>query len=204
MKMNTNNHHNAVFSSTLPVLIVLLVIILAFTGKLNAGKSPADVEIESVRELQGMDEGCQHTPGDSVTGHYDKYYRTLISDPRDGSEKLVELRYSVDGELTEVLVDEKVLTRAERRENEKIITRAMAEEKSVEKEIDRLMKDFGRTMDETLGVVSDVFASFFEEKPDMSGGEADSPGEESRSESRKRDRKARITTLEELESDPRK
>ena len=199
--MNANNHHNAVFSSPLLILIVLLVIILAFAGKLNAGQNSTDAKNDSVQELQVTTEGIEDFIQDTEPGQYDRYYRTLISDPFDGREKLVELRYTKDGRLTEVLIDDKKLTRAESRENEKIISKAMAEEKKVEKEIDGMIEGFGRTMEETMGVISDVFVSVFEDLSDRNDGEADSRGEESPPELRKRDRKERLTTLEELESD---
>lgn len=56
MNKNSNNQRNAVFSSTLPVLIVLLVIILAFAGKINAGENPGDAQSDSLHELQASSE----------------------------------------------------------------------------------------------------------------------------------------------------
>lgn len=198
--MTANNSNNAVFNSPLPVLIILLVIILAFAGELNAGKNTAGTETESVRALQAMDDNGDATSCDSLTDSYYRYYRTLISDPRDGSEKLVELRYTKNGRLTEVLIDDRSLTRAERSKHEKIIRKAMAEERNTGKEIDELIDGLGHAVDETMDVVSDVFDSFFEEKTDISVGEAESPSQENLRTSLKRDRTERLTTLEMLES----
>lgn len=200
MKTNANNNQNAVFSSPLPILIILLVIILAFAGKLNAGQNSNDANMESVRELKATSEGTEDFNQDTEEGQYDRYYRTLISDPDDGREKLVELRYSNEGRLTEVLIDDETLTRAERRKNEKIIHKAIAEEKKVGKEIDCMIEEIGHAMEETMGVISDVFVSVFEDFSDVNDGEADSPAGDNLHESRKSDRKERLTTLEELES----
>ncbi len=200
MKMNTNNRHNAVFPSPLPVLIILIVIILAFAGKLNAGEKSGKAQSESVAELQSSAEVTEGPYQETDGGQYERYYRTLINDPVDGQEKLVELRYTKDGRLTEVLIDDRTLTRAERRKHEKIIRKAMAEERNAGKEIDELIDGLGRAVDETMGVVSDVFDSIFEDKPDISAGEAESPRQENLRTSRKRDRAERLTTLENLES----
>jgi hypothetical protein len=200
MKMNSNNHHNAVFSSPLPILLILLVIILAFAGNLNAGQNSTDANNESVTALQASAERTEGPRQDTEAGQYERYYRTLINDPTDEREKLVELRYSKDGRLTEILIDDKTLSRAERKENEKIISKAMAEEKKVEKEIDVMMEGFGRAMEETMEVISDVFGSVFEDLSDGNDREAETPTGDNLPVAHKRDRKARLTTLEELES----
>ena len=200
MKTNSDNNHNAVFSSPLPILLVLLVIILAFAGKLSAGQNSTDSKNESVPALLASDEGTEGSHQDTEAGQYERYYRTLISDPVDGREKLVELRYTKDGRLTEVLIDDRTLTRAERRKNEKIISKAMAEERQVGKEIDGMVEGIGIAVEETMGVISDVFGSVIEDLCDGNTEEADARGEENSPEPRRRDRKARITTLEELES----
>jgi hypothetical protein len=200
MKTNSDNNHNAVFSSPLPILLVLLVIILAFAGKLSAGQNSTDSKNESVPELLASDEGTEGSHQDTEAGQYERYYRTLISDPVDGREKLVELRYTKDGRLTEVLIDDRTLTRAERRKNEKIISKAMAEERQVGKEIDGMVEGIGIAVEETMGVISDVFGSVIEDLCDGNTEEADARGEESSPEPRRRDRKARLSTLEELES----
>ncbi|MHC1733896.1 MAG: hypothetical protein AB9888_17935 [Bacteroidales bacterium] len=129
MKTDANNNHNAVFSSPLPILIILLVIILAFAGKLNAGQFSTDAKNESASELK-----------------------------------------------------------------------AMAEEKKPGKEIEGMVEGIGIAVEETMEVISDVFGSVFEDLSDGNDGNADSRGEASPPESRKRNRKARLTTLEELES----
>lgn len=200
MKTNSDNNHNAVFSSPLPILLVLLVIILAFAGKLSAGQNSTGSKNESVPELLASDEGTEGSHQDTEAGQYERYYRTLISDPVDGREKLVELRYTKDGRLTEVLIDDRTLTRAERRKNEKIISKAMAEERQVGKEIDGMVEGIGIAVEETMGVISDVFGSVIEDLCDGNTEEADARGEESSPEPRRRDRKARLSTLEELES----
>lgn len=200
MKMNDNNHHNSVFSSPLPILLVLLVIILAFAGKLNAGQKSTDADIESVTELKVPAEGTEGLHQDTQDVQYDRYYRTLITDPADGREKLVELRYTKDGRLTEVLIDDETLSRAERRKNEKIISKAMAEERNVGKEIDELVEGLGRAMEETMGVISDLFDSGDNDNTDPDVSDADSSMNDSRPVTRKKDRKDRLTTLEELES----
>lgn len=200
MKMNDNNHHNSVFSSPLPILLVLLVIILAFAGKLNAGQKSTDADIESVTELKVPAEGTEGLHQDTEGVQYDRYYRTLITDPADGREKLVELRYTKDGRLTEVLIDDETLSRAERRKNEKIISKAMAEERNVGKEIDELVEGLGRAMEETMGVISDLFDSGDNDNTDPDVSDADSSRNDSRPVTRKKDRKDRLTTLEELES----
>ena len=169
MKMKSNNHHNAVFSSPLPLLIILLVIILAFAGKVNAGQ-------------------------------YERYYRTLITDPVTGREKLVELRYTKDERLIEVLIDNETLTRAERRKNEKIIRKAMVEEKNVGKEIDELIDGIGYAMEEIMGVISDLFSSDVEGNFDPEISKADSSMVSTLAVARWKDREERIRTLEELES----
>ena len=56
MKMNSDNHHNSVFSSPLPILLVLLVIALVFAGTINAGENSTDANDESVTELQAQAE----------------------------------------------------------------------------------------------------------------------------------------------------
>jgi hypothetical protein len=200
MKTNANNSHNAVFSSPFPILIILLVIILVFAGKLNAGQNSTDAKNESVPELRVTADGTADFNQDTVEGRYDRYYRTLISDPDDGSEKLVELRYSKEGRLTEVLIDNETLTRDERRKNEKIIRKAIAEEKKVAKDIEGMVEGIGSTVEETMGVISDVFVSVFEDLSDVNDAEADSPTDNDMHKTRKRDRKERLTTLEELES----
>jgi flagellar basal body-associated protein FliL len=200
MKTNANNSHNAVFSSPLPILIILLVIILAIAGKLSAGQNSTDGNNEPDPKLRAMAEGTSDFNQDTDEGRYDRYYQTLISDPVDGREKLVELRYSKDGRLTEILIDDRALTRAERRKNEKIISRAVAEERKVEKEIDEMVEGIGSAVEETMQVISDVFVTVFEDLSDGNDDEADSHGEERPHEARKRDRKARLSTLEELES----
>ena len=200
MKTNSNNQHNAASSSPLPILLVLLVIVLVFAGNLSAGQNSTDVKNEPVPELRAFAEGTEGSHQDTEAGQYERYYRTLISDPVDDREKLVELRYTKDGRLTEVLIDDRTLTRAERRKNEKIIRKAMAEERKVEKEIDEMAEGIGSAVEETMEVISDVFGSVFEDLYDGNTEEADARGEENSPEPRKRDRKARITTLEELES----
>lgn len=200
--MNSNNPHNAVFSSPLPILVVLLVIILAFAGKLNAGQKSTEADNESVPVLQASADGTVSSHQETDAGHYERYYRTLINDPADDREKLVELRYAKDGRLTEVLIDDRVLTRAERKRNEKIIRKAIAEEKKVEIEIDAMIEGLGLAMEETMGVISDLFVSGFEEKHDPEVSKADSSMGNNMPEVRRKDRKARLTTLEELESGP--
>ena len=76
----------------------------------------------------------------------------------------------------------------------------MAEERKVEKEIDEMAEGIGSAVEETMEVISDVFGSVFEDLSDWNESEADARGEENSPEPRKRDSKARITTLEELES----
>jgi hypothetical protein len=200
MKTNSNNNHNSVFSSPLPILLILLVIVLVFAGNLSAGQNSTDVENELAPELRASAEGTEGSHQDTEAGQYERYYRTLINDPADGREKLVELRYTKDGRLSEILIDDRTLTRAERRKNDKIISRAMAEERKVEKEIDEMVDGIGSAVEETMEVISDVFGSVFEDLCDGNTGEADTRGEESSNEPRKRDRKARLSTLEELES----
>ncbi len=200
MNKNSNNQRNAVFSSTLPVLIVLLVIILAFAGKINAGKNPGGAQSDSLHELQASSEETGGSPQESEGGQYERYYRTLISDPVDGKEKLVELRYKKDGTLTEVIIDDKSLTRAERRKNEKIINKAMTEERNVGKEVDELIDGIGHAMEETMGVISDLFVPGDDDNNDPEVSDSDSSRNDSRPVTRKKDRKARLTTLEELES----
>jgi len=200
MKTNSDNSHSAVFSSPLPVLLILLVIILVFAGNLNAGQSSTDVQNESVPELRASAQGTEDSLQDNGTRHYERYYRTLINDPVDDREKLVELRYTKDGRLTEVLIDDKTLTRAERRKNEQIISKAMAEEKKVEKEFDGMVEGIGIAVEETMEVISDVFGSVFEDLCEGNTGEEDASGENSPPETRKRDRNARLSTLEGLES----
>jgi len=202
--MNSNNNHNAVFSTPVPILLILLVIILAFTGKLNAGENSTDANDKSATELQAPAEGQKGLHQDTEAGRYDRYYRTLISDPVDGREKLVELRYTKEGRLTEVLIDDEVLTRVERRKNEKIIRKAMAEERDIEKDVNELIDEFGRAVEETMEVVTDIFVSGFDENSDQEDSDADSSGSNTRQETRKKERKAKLTTLEELESGQRK
>jgi hypothetical protein len=149
MKTNANNSHNAVFSSPLPILIILLVLILAFAGKLNAGLNSTDGNNEPDPELRAVAEGTADLNQDTEEDRYDRYYQTLICDPDDGREKLVELRYSREGRLTEVLIDNETLTRDERRKNEKIIRKAIAEEKEVAKDIEDMVEGIGSTVEET-------------------------------------------------------
>lgn len=200
MKMNDDNHHKAVFSSPLPILLFLLVIILAFAGKLNASQRSTDEGIESASEIQALAEGNEGLHQDTEAGQYDRYYRTLIIDPTDDREKLVELRYTKDGRLTEVLIDDEILSWAERRKNKKIISKAMAEERNVGKEIEELVEALGCAMEETMGVISDLFVSGNNDKTNPEVSDADSSRNDYRPVTLKKDRKDRLTTLEELES----
>jgi len=200
MKTNFDNNHNAVFSSPLPLLLVLLVIFFAFSGKLNAGENSTDADNESVTELHASERGIEDFRQDTEKGHYDRYYRTLITDPVTGREKLVELRYTKDERLIEVLIDNETLTRAERRKNEKIIRKAMVEEKNVGKEIDELIDGIGYAMEEIMGVISDLFSSDVEGNFDPEISKADSSMVSTLAVARWKDREERIRTLEELES----
>jgi len=200
MKTNFDNNHNAVFSSPLPLLLVLLVIFFAFSGKLNAGENSTDADNESVTELHASERGIEDFRQDTEKGHYDRYYRTLITDPVTGREKLVELRYMKDGKLTEVLIDDKTLTRSERRKNEKIISKAMAEEKNTGKEVDELIEGIGRAVEEAMGEISDLFVSGIDGKSDPEISEADSSIGNTQNMDRSRASKERIKILEELES----
>lgn len=70
----------------------------------------------------------------------------------------------------------------------------MAEEMKVGKEIDNMIDGIGYAVEETIGVISDVFGSVFEDLSDGNYGGEDSRGEDNLPEPRKRDRKARLST----------
>jgi bla regulator protein blaR1 len=79
---------------------------------------------------------------------YERTFRTIITDPEDGVDKRIELRYKKSGELSEILIDGKTIAPSEHNKYRKVIEEAEADEKRVREELADLRADLEISMKE--------------------------------------------------------
>jgi hypothetical protein len=89
------------------------------------------------------------------TVKYNKSLRTFVTDPSDGVEKKIELRYQ-DEVLTDVLIDGKRLKKEDYQKHEKIIRKAEAEIVDINRDASAAKEEIRRAMDEVMAIDLDA------------------------------------------------
>jgi uncharacterized protein YukE len=84
---------------------------------------------------------------DTVKQKYDRTFRKVFTDPEDGIEKKIELRYR-GGELTEILVNGKSVPKSEFSKYEKVIKQAEAESEKITKDLKAASEELEKAMQE--------------------------------------------------------
>jgi hypothetical protein len=117
---------------------------------------------------------------------YERTFKTIINDPEDGIEKKVELRYNKEGNLTEVLVDGRLIPQADHSKYQKIIDEVTAEEKRLKEEMERVRIELDKVMKD----ISNIDFKAIRAEIDLNMEEVRRSVEESRREIEKIDRDA--------------
>jgi hypothetical protein len=88
---------------------------------------------------------------DTVKQKYDRTFRTFFTDPEDGLEKKVELRYRA-GALSEILVNGKAVPQSEFTKYDKIIKAAEADAEKIKKDLKAASEELEQAMQELAKV----------------------------------------------------
>jgi len=92
-----------------------------------------------------------NSTGIQDTLKYNKVYKTFITDPSDGIEKKIELRY-YNEELTDVLIDGKLIKKEDYRKYERIIEEAEADVINLKRETSAAREEIRRAMEELRAI----------------------------------------------------
>ena len=84
---------------------------------------------------------------DTVKQKYDRTFRKVFTDPENGIEKKIELRYRA-GELAEILVDGKSIPKSEFSKYDKLIKQAEAESEKITKDLKAASEELEKAMQE--------------------------------------------------------
>lgn len=94
---------------------------------------------------------------------YNKAFRTYVTDPADGIEKKIELRYKNDV-LADVLIDGKLIKKEDYKKYEKIIDEAEADIIVVNRDTSSAKEEIKRAMEELRAIDFEAIQIFTEEE----------------------------------------
>jgi beta-lactamase regulating signal transducer with metallopeptidase domain len=129
--------------------LTLLLLIASPNAKAGATPVEADAEIALIGPEPLPAEPPVIVVQDTTARQkYERTFRTIVTDPDDGVDKKIELRYKKNGELSEILIDGKTIAPSEHNKYRKVIEEAEADEKRVREELADLRADLEISMKE--------------------------------------------------------
>lgn len=132
--MRPRQNHSA--KIVLPLIIIglgIALLLLLIPGE----PRPMNDKLVPDSEITDLGQNSKAINNDT----YHRTFRTLLADPLDNKEKVIELRYSSENVLMNVLIDDKIIPLADFGKNIDLLVKALSEELEMREETSDLRNE---------------------------------------------------------------